>query len=103
MTHFRVILGHHKKDDDIDIIEKNYYDPENECDPQPFGFDYMCEIETYKSEDFKDENISEIIDSNGEKLWWSDGMPSPESEMSFEEALKKVKKNEYITLYDTHL
>ena len=24
MAHFRVILGHHKKDDDINIIKKNY-------------------------------------------------------------------------------
>jgi hypothetical protein len=105
MSHFTVLLGHHTIDDGWDIIKENYEDPSNEYDPMPFGFDYMCEIKTYLPKDIIEEekSIGEIIDSDGEELWWCNGIGSPKPKLSFKEAMEKVKKNEFLTLYDTHL
>ena len=104
MAHYNVLLGHKEKSYDK-ILEDNCRGEWDGYKINPFGYDYLLEIDSCTPESFKDKDwgISDIIDNNGDNLWWNEGCGSPEPKISFEDALKIVLQNPYLTLFDGHL
>lgn len=110
MAHYTILIvisnKHNRQpteDDFFNVLKNNCTTEYEGAYIYPFGFDYVYSISNVlKGEDINKYSISEII-IDEEEIWWCDGISSIEPEISKQDALNLIDKNDWCMLFDGHL